>query len=418
MRNSEDPRSMATEQNPQVRRPQTIETPGNSTPGTMPVAQGHGIPGTEGLHLNDRRPSGIRPLPPLPPGKDVSFAHFGVLNAGEQSKATLFTSGVVNVTLAVLICLIGAAAKKVHDKHVLLTSLTEPIPVKKEEEKPKPKPKVPTPPKIDPPKIEQPKIEMPKIQQVKVDMPKPPTPQVHMDVKLPILAAAPLKVNAPAAPKLLNNLTRAASVKNNDAHPSPVMVGTLNNPMKVDPNSRTTSKINMGNQGVPGMPSGNTGHGPVSLVNSMGSGAPNGSVNGRAHAATSIAGLSTGVPGGQGHAKTTTAVAIAPMVAAAAPQQQRPSSGVRKELTVTSKPVARCTDDAKRAHIEGQVSVSANFTARGTVQILGIIRGLGHGLDQEAEAVVQGIQFHPATVDGQPIDQKSGINVTFACSPQ
>ncbi|HEY0307902.1 MAG TPA: TonB family protein [Acidobacteriaceae bacterium] len=413
-----------TERNPEVRRPQTLETPGVSTGSSPSVTRAdsgnHGIPGTESLHLNDRRPSGIRPLPTLPPGKDVSFTHFGILNAGEQSKATLFTSTAVNVVIAILICIIGAAAKKVHDQHVLLTTLTEPIPIKKQEDKPKPKPKIPEPPKVEMPKIEQPKLEMPKIQQVKVEMPKPPTPQIHMEVPLPVLAAAPRKVNAPAAPKLLNNLTQAAAVPNNDRHPSPVMVGTLNNPLKVDPNSRTTSKINMGNQGVPGMPAGNTGHGPVSLTGTMGSGAPNGSVNGRAHAATSIAGLSTGVPGGQGHARTTSAVNIAPMVSTpqATQAQRAAASGVRKELAVTSKPAARCTEDAKRNHIEGVVSVKANFLGRGGVQILGVVRSLGHGLDQEAQSVVQGIQFHPATVDGQPTDLTTVINVTFACSPQ
>jgi TonB family protein len=412
---------MATEQNPEVRRPQTLNTPAAGA-GSSPAPTGHGIPGTESLHLNDRRPSGIRPLPPLPPGKDVSFKDFGILNAGAQSNATLFTSVVVNTTIVILLCLIGAAAKKVHDKHVLLTSLTEPIPVKKQEaEKPKPKPKVPEPPKIEPPKIEQPKLEMPKIQQVKVDMPKPPTPQVHMDVKLPVLAAAPLKVNAPPAPRVIANLNpQAAAVPNNDRHPSPVMVGTLNNPLKVDPNSRTTTKINMGNQGVPGMPAGNTGHGPRSLVGTMGSGAPNGyDVNGKSRAAVAVQGLTTGVPGGQGHARTATAVAIAPMVAAPqVAQVQRPAGGESKPISVTSKPAAHCTDDAKKNHIEGQVSVSAMFSTRGTVQVLGIVRPLGHGLDQEAENVVRGIQFKPSTVGGQPVDQKTVINVNFACSPQ
>jgi len=412
---------MATERIPEVRRPQTLDTPvteAGPASGVTLADTGHGIAGTELLHLNDRRPSGIKPLPHLPPGKDVTFKDFGILNAGAQSKTTLFTSTVVNITVAILICLIGAAAKKVHDQHVLLTTLTEPIPLKKQEEQ-KTKPKPPLPKLPPPPKIEQPKLEMPKIEQVKVEMPKPPTPQVHMAVQLPVMAAAPLRVNAPAAPKLLHNLTQAASVPNNDRHPSPVMVGTLNNPLKVNPNSRTTLKINMGNQGVPGMPSGNTGHGPVSLKGSMGSGAPNGSVNGRAHATTSIAGLSTGVPGGQGHARTTSAVAIAPMMSAPqAAQVQRASAGVRKEISVTRKPEARCTEDAKKNHIEGVVSVKANFLARGSVQVLGIAHSLGHGLDQEAEAVVQGIQFHPATVDGKATDQSTVINVTFACSAQ
>src|SRR6185312_13988939 len=93
---------------------------------------------------------------PNPP--DVQFAHFGVLNDGSQSKASLFTSITVNITVAIVICILGAAAKK-HMDNVRLTHLTEPIPLKKTEpEQPKPKiiPKpLPKPPVL---KVEAPKI--------------------------------------------------------------------------------------------------------------------------------------------------------------------------------------------------------------------------------------------------------------------
>jgi len=414
-----------SEQNPQVRRPQTLNSQeqGPATPQNGPASGQQGGPpsgmrGAAATYGLNNRPSGIRPLPVLPPAPSVQFAHFGLLNAGEQSKGTLFTAGAVNVTLAIIICLLGAAAKKVHDQHVLLTHLDEPIPVKKqEEEKPKPKPPVP---KIEPPKpIELPKIEPPKIQVVKLDMPKPPTPVVKMAVPVPILAAAPLKVNAPAAPKLLNNLTKAASVANNDAHPTPVMMGTMNNPLKTNPNSRTTMTINMGSQGVPGMAAGNTGHGPKSLTGSMGSGAPNGySTNGTAHAAVAIKGIAGGQPGGTGTGRSVSAVNIAPMVVQ---QQRQPavvSTGVVKPLKLTGKLNPACTQDAKNAHIEGQVILNVNFAANGTVQVLGVARGLGHGLDQSAEAAAQQMRFEPETLDGRPVDKKEAIGATFACAPQ
>jgi len=270
--------------------------------------------------------------------------------------------------------------------------------------------------------IQQPKLEMPKIQQVKLDQPKPPTPQVHMAVQVPILAAAPMKVNAPPAPKLLANLTpHAAAVPNNDAHPTPVMVGTLNNPMKVNPNSRTTIAVNMGNQGVPGMPSGNTGHGPKSLVGTMGSGAPNGyDVNGRARSAVAIKGIAGGVPGGTGTGRGTSAVSIGPLVSNSPVQQQRTAAplGAVKPLKVTSKLAPACTEDAKRAHIEGQVILNVNFSAGGAVQVLGVARGLGHGLDQAAESAAQQMHFEPQTVDGRPVDVREAIAASFSCSAQ
>ncbi len=48
-----------------------------------------------------------------PQPQDIQFKHFGVLNAGAQSKTSLFTSITVNVLLALIIVIIGAAAKKV-----------------------------------------------------------------------------------------------------------------------------------------------------------------------------------------------------------------------------------------------------------------------------------------------------------------
>jgi TonB family protein len=405
-----------SEQNPQVRRPQTLETQERTSPtgGGGPASGARGAAATYGMN---NRPSGIRPLPELPPGPDVSFKNFGVLNAGEQSKGTLFTAATLNITAAIIICLLSLAAKKVHDKHVYLTSLVEPIPIKKQEEKPKPKPpdlpKVPPPPVIEPPKIE-----MPKIQQVKLDMPKPPTPVIKMVTPVPVLAAAPMKVTAPAAPKLLNNLTQSASVKNNDAHPTAVALGSPNNPMQLNPNSRAVSHVNLGNAGMPGMSANNTGHGPRSLTNVMGSGAPNGSIGGKAHAVTSIAGLTNGVPGGQGTARTTSAVNIAPMVVQQAPRQVQPTGGVVKPLRITGKLNPACTQDAKNAHIEGQVILNVNFTAGGTVQVLGVARGLGHGLDQLAAAAAAQMRFDPETVDGKAVDKREEIGATFACAPQ
>ncbi|HXB63086.1 MAG TPA: TonB family protein [Acidobacteriaceae bacterium] len=405
-----------SEQNPQVRRPQTLEPQENPSPASNGTASGppSGVRGAAATYGLNNRPSGIRPLPELPPGPDVSFKNFGLLNAGEQSKTTLFTSVTLNITTAIILCLLSLAAKKVHDQHVLMTSLVEPVEVKKQEEKPKPKPP-PLPKLPPPPTIEPPMIEPPKIQQVKLDMPKPVTPTVQMKVPLPVLAAAPLKVNAPAAPKLLNNLTQAASVRNNDSHPTAVALGSPNNPMQLNPNSRSVSHVNLGNAGMAGMPSSNTGRGPVSLTNNFGSGAPNGSVGGRAHSVTSIAGLSTGVPGGQGTARTTTAVNIAPITIQQQQRQVAAASGVVKPPTITSKANPQCTQDAKNAHIEGQVSLNVIFTAGGSIQVLGVVQGLGHGLDQAAVAAAQVIRYQPATTDGRPSDFRTVIRETFAC---
>ena len=51
--------------------------------------------------------------------------------------------------------------------------------------------------------------------------------------------------------------------------------------------------------------------------------------------------------------------------------------------------------------------------ATGQVQVLRIINGLGHGLDQEAMLAASHIRFKPATKNGEPIDQVSVVHISF-----
>lgn len=71
--------------------------------------------------------------------KDVQFAHFGVLNDGAQSKTSTVTAVAINVLLAFVIVVVGAATKKTIDNSRKLTELTMPIPEIKHVEPPKPK---------------------------------------------------------------------------------------------------------------------------------------------------------------------------------------------------------------------------------------------------------------------------------------
>src|ERR1700748_1191013 len=124
-----------------------------------------------------------------PAPQNMQFAHFGVLNDGNQSKGSLFTSIALNILLALCAIIIGAAAKKSIDNHIKLTHLDEPIPIKKEEPPPPPKIKIKIPPppvvKVEPPKIKIPEVKLP-------DVPKPP--EVKMVQQVPIITPAPPKL--------------------------------------------------------------------------------------------------------------------------------------------------------------------------------------------------------------------------------
>jgi len=94
--------------------------------------------------------------------KSMQFSHFGVLDTGSQSKASTATSILLNIAIACVVIIIGAAARKTIATNTQLTHL-ELVPIKKEEP---PKPKI-IPPKPKP---------LPQIVRVEpkiVDLPKP-----------------------------------------------------------------------------------------------------------------------------------------------------------------------------------------------------------------------------------------------------
>ena len=64
-------------------------------------------------------------------------------------------------------------------------------------------------------------------------------------------------------------------------------------------------------------------------------------------------------------------------------------------------------------HLEGEVSLEVVFSASGSVQVLRVIQGLGHGLDQAAERAATQIRFKPGMRGGSPVDTRATIHITF-----
>ncbi len=358
----------------------------------------------------------LRTEHPTPP--NMQFAHFGVLNDGNQSKSSLFTSIALNVLLAFCAVVIGAAAKKTIDTRHKLTELTEPIPIKKAEEPPPPpkiKIKLPPPPpvaKIEPPKIKLPDVKMP-------DVPKPP--EVKMVQPVPVVMPAPPKlVQPPPAPKVVN-LAQAmpASVPNQSPHPTAVALGSTTNPIAVS-NKPSTTAINLGNKGMSGMPASNNGAGAQSTVVNLGSGsAGSQNMKGRDNAAGAVVGVKLGVTGGTGPMNSQGRVAgpvnlgqntPPPLPKPAGPTTATSKSGPK----VLFKPKPEYTAEAKQLHIEGVVSVRLRVSSTGAVQVLGVTSDLGHGLGDSAVRAVEATRFKPATDDsGNPIDWEGVVNVAF-----
>jgi protein TonB len=353
-----------------------------------------------------------KPLISEEPGqpKDMQFAHFGVLDAGTQSKASTITSVTINVLLAFVIIVIGAATKKSIDNRRKLTELTEPVMIKKVEPvKPKVVPPTPPPPKL--PEVPKVVMEAPKII-VPEKVPEPPKPIV-MDQPKPVIlppVAAP-KVVAAAAPAVVNLAAKPASVVNNDAHPEAVRLG--NQTSAVNPTTGpTVSSVNLA-RGMAGMNSANTGNGPAATHINMGSGSPSGtSTHGGIQA---VSGLSGGVAGGTGTGRTASSVNLA--AAPPPPMAKGPtavSTAQAKEPKVVWKPNPEYTAEARQLHLEGTVRVHIHVLPNGSVQVVGVVNSLGHGLDEAAERTAAATKFDPATdASGHPIEWDGYETVTF-----
>ena len=357
----------------------------------------------------------VKPLvstDPTPP-KDVRFSHFGVLDDGKRSRGAAITSISINIAIVLLMLILGAVVKTSPEMQKKLIALT--LQPKPPEPKPIPKPIPPPPPKPLPevPKLEQPKIKPPELEKVPDIKPMPdPVPKPVV-----LNTPAPKLVNPPPAPKVVNLSApaKAASIANNDAHPSPVRMG---NPeiKALNTTPVAATPVNLGG-GMHGMPPGNTGNGPRATSVNLGNGSPAGTdLRGRSVAAVPVKGLSNGVTGGTGTGVNgPRQVQLQTAQVAATPAQPTVRTAtLAKPPVVTYQPKAQYTPEATALHLEGEAIVSVVFRANGTIDVVGVVHGLGHGLDESALSVARGIRFKPAVdSNGQPTDFPTKIIVRF-----
>jgi TonB family protein len=345
----------------------------------------------------------------------LQFSHFGVLHDGEQSKGSLFTSITVNVILAIIVCIVGAAAKKTIEENHKLTEVSLTLPPKPiEPVKPKVLPKPLPPPPVT--KVAPPKIQMPEV--------KPPEPIKTVEVKMPqpapeVPPAPPKRVTAPAAPKPVSLAhPQAASVVNNSPHPTAVALGQPDNP--IAPSNRpATASVNLGQRGMTGMPASNTGTGPQAKSVNLGSGSP-GSQSMTGNGSRPVQGVKLGVPGGTGPLTSTSRTAASAPVnlgQAAPPPMPKPvapSATAAKAPRVLFKPRPEYTQEAIKQRIEGTVSVRVHVSSTGSVHVLGVTSDLGYGLGESAIRAIQATRFQPATdASGNPVDWEGVVNVLF-----
>lgn len=84
-----------------------------------------------------------------------------------------------------------------------------------------------------------------------------------------------------------------------------------------------------------------------------------------------------------------------------------------KPVEILFKPKPVYTAEARQLHIEGEVLLDVMFSASGDIRVVRVVRGLGHGLDEAAQAAAQKIRFQPAKRDGQPHDSNAVVHILF-----
>ena len=101
-----------------------------------------------------------------------------------------------------------------------------------------------------------------------------------------------------------------------------------------------------------------------------------------------------------------------PAPAPAAPAAKA-DARIETPLEILSKPTPAYTDEARTMKIEGDVVLEVCFSAAGEVQVIRVVRGLGHGLDESATRAAKAMQFKPAQSAGRPVDFRTTVHIVF-----
>ncbi len=354
---------------------------------------------------------GQRPVP----------VRLGLLPDAKLSKSALLTSTVLQVALAALV----VALPMFFPQKLVTQIMYEVTPVAA------PDTSVPLPPKPPvvrprvqptPPPIEQPEP----VRVAKLIAPRPlvapkPKPVVVQPQEAPKLdqPLTEAKFEAPATPEPVRprEPVKTGMLTTGSAAPA-----TVNQPMdKVqtggfgdphgmpgegDPNKRAT----IAHFGSPVLPPG-PGYG-------NGTGGANG-VRGTVASAGFGNGVAIPPPGGNGGTGNGRGAVQAGGFAAAAVGVDAPKPketeavAALQPVEILAKPNPQYTDEARKLGLEGEVLVQVVFPASGPVQVVRVIKGLGHGLDESAMHAAEQIRFKPALQNGKPVDFPATVHIVF-----
>ena len=342
-------------------------------------------------------------------------ATFGLLPESEGMNGAYAVSAIVNVCLLALFMVLSLYA--IHQKIVAKQAVSLTLVETKQPEPIKPKPVVktqivpPTPDMLNniAPKIvfqNAPVEEAPHMAKLKMDVPNAPVLPPYK----------PVDVALPPQPKVgMFQSNTATIVANNMGHQSTKMGGFGDTSGAHTNANSTNSQVaaygsfsnSTGSQTGAGMAR----RGSVQGVN-FGSGYAGGQVGGAGHGKVASVGFGTG-----------TAVAHGPVgtVQTAGFTTKTATTGIKiantqadfQQVQILFHPTPEYTQEARQMHIQGEVVLQVKFAADGSVHVIRVVHGLGHGLDEQAIRAAEQTRFKPATKDGQAIDMTTYYRIDF-----
>jgi TonB family protein len=183
-----------------------------------------------------------------------------------------------------------------------------------------------------------------------------------------------------------------------------VQTGGFGDPNGLPANNNTSRNPNVALQGGFDMPTGaGVGNGTGGAKGAKGVVASTGFGNG----------VAVGGNGGGAHGQVQQGLFADEKVADAPRVKQAAAVSNTNPVEILSRPKPVYTDEGRAKKIEGDVLVQVVFKASGEVQVERVVRGLGYGLDESAEAAAREIKFKPATQNGQAVDFPAVAHITF-----
>jgi TonB family protein len=257
---------------------------------------------------------------------------------------------------------------------------------------------------------------------VKVAIAAPPVLIQTAELPRPVLPQPKIEVVEPPRPQVVQGAFARAEAARAPEPAKQIVQAGFGDPQGVAARSQTAATVTMAKLGgfdVPadiqarGTPQGVVGptaFGSVDAANGKGAGS-----QGAVHAGGFGDSAGTGTGPGGAHSGPVRAGGFADgAIPSARPiehAQAAPPTSTSPEILFKPKPAY--TDEARTLRIEGQVLLEVTLRADGTIQIVRVIRGLGHGLDETAAQAARQMRFRPATRAGIPVDVNATLTITF-----